>query len=67
MSGFRNLLLCLGVVYMASCASVSLVAPQIDTKTLAKGTTSWDGKKLPVYPAGSPQATILKITIAPHT
>ncbi|WP_236701343.1 cupin domain-containing protein [Thalassomonas viridans] len=34
---------------------------------LTKSTISWDGKTLPGYPAGQPEISILKITIAPGT
>ncbi|SDN86140.1 Cupin domain-containing protein [Desulfonauticus submarinus] len=33
--------------------------------TLAKTSFSWDGSKLPNYPTGQPQITILKISIQP--
>ena len=35
--------------------------------TLAKTTKSWNGKELPKYPEGTPEVTILKITIPPKT
>ena len=33
---------------------------------LAKASTSWDGRRLPDYPKGRPEITILKIVIPPH-
>ena len=39
----------------------------IQTETLIQSTSSWDGIPYISYPAGRPQITILKITIAPHT
>lgn len=33
--------------------------------TLVKSTTSWDGSILPLYPAGTPEISILKITVLP--
>jgi quercetin dioxygenase-like cupin family protein len=39
----------------------------IHTETLIQSTSSWDGRPYTSYPAGRPQITILKITIAPHT
>jgi len=35
----------------------------IQVETLAKGSVSWDGSKLPDYPEGTPEITILRIKI----
>ena len=55
-------------------ASMTLCAAQaehtsspIQTETLIQSTSSWDGTPYVSYPAGRPEITILKITIAPHT
>ena len=40
---------------------------QIQTDILIQSTSSWDGTPYISYPAGRPQITVLKITIAPHT
>jgi quercetin dioxygenase-like cupin family protein len=40
---------------------------KIETETLIQSTSSWDGMPYVSYPAGRPQITILRITIAPHT
>ena len=39
----------------------------IEVKTLVKSTKSWNGAKLPKYPDGTPEETILKIIIPPKT
>lgn len=39
--------------------------PGVASRTLVKSTRSWDGKKLPAYPSGQPEITILRITIPP--
>jgi quercetin dioxygenase-like cupin family protein len=39
----------------------------IQTETLVQSTSSWDGTPYVSYPAGQPQITVLKITIAPRT
>jgi quercetin dioxygenase-like cupin family protein len=39
----------------------------IETETLIQSASSWDGTPYISYPAGRPQITILKITVAPHT
>ena len=36
-------------------------------KVLAKTTRSWNGTRLPHYPSGQPQITILRITVAPRS
>lgn len=40
-------------------------AKAVKTDILSKSTQSWNGKDLPIYPAGAPEITILKITIPP--
>ena len=53
---------------MFSCAAQAEdTSSPIQTKTLIQSTSSWDGGPYISYPAGRPQITILKITIAPHT
>ncbi len=37
----------------------------IVVKSLAQSDSSWDGTRLPHYPKGQPEITILRITIAP--
>ncbi|GIU54191.1 cupin domain-containing protein [Shewanella sp. KT0246] len=46
--------------------SVNAIEPtkDIEVTKLLKATHSWDGKKLPEYPTGQPEITILKISIA---
>jgi quercetin dioxygenase-like cupin family protein len=39
----------------------------IQVETLIQTTSSWDGTPYKSYPAGQPQITILKYTIAPRT
>jgi quercetin dioxygenase-like cupin family protein len=36
-----------------------------EVKVLAKRTSSWNGATLPDYPRGTPEVTILRITVAP--
>lgn len=40
-------------------------ADVIHTDVLAKSTASWDGSKLPSYPEGPPEITILRIKVPP--
>jgi len=42
-----------------------LVEDVVQTDALAKSTLSWDGSRLPDYPKGSPEVTILRIKIPP--
>jgi len=51
-------------------ATVSLAhedQPGIEVELLAKNTVSWDGDELPAYPTGTPEVSILRITIPAHT
>ncbi|MDF1825857.1 MAG: cupin domain-containing protein [Verrucomicrobiales bacterium] len=49
------------------CASPKY-ATSVKSTQLAKSTKSWDGQKLPPYERGTPEVTILRITVPPkHT
>ena len=39
----------------------------VKAETLLRSSTSWDGTPYASYPAGSPELTVLKITIPAHT
>ena len=55
-----------GFLYLALTANVLAVDPNnVTTEILAKTNHSWDGSELTAYPGGSPQVTILRITIPP--
>ena len=41
-------------------------SPSIQKEVLSSGSTSWDGTPYTAYPAGAPELSVLKITIAPH-
>jgi len=41
--------------------------PSVQAETLLRTGSSWDGVAYTAYPAGQPELTVLKITIAPHT
>lgn len=56
--------------YFASICLTGCGSPDhsnIEVVTLAKTTKSWNGASLPKYLDGTPEVTILKITIPPHT
>jgi quercetin dioxygenase-like cupin family protein len=38
----------------------------VQKEVLSSGSTSWDGTPYAAYPAGAPELSVLKITIAPH-
>ncbi|WP_075341217.1 cupin domain-containing protein [Tenacibaculum agarivorans] len=48
-----------------SCHTNKITQTQVTT--LTKTTKSWNGTKLPNYPEGDPEITILKIVIPPKT
>lgn len=63
-------LMVLASLALAACGCVAeenFARSPIQIETLAKSTSSWDGIPYKAYPAGQPQLTVLKITIAPHT
>jgi len=39
----------------------------VQSETLLRTGSSWDGEPYKSYPSGQPELTILKITLAPHT
>ena len=41
--------------------------PAVKTETLLRSSSSWDGATYAPYPAGSPELTVLKITIPANT
>jgi quercetin dioxygenase-like cupin family protein len=47
-------------IFISACANNLL---NVEVKQLAKSTKSWDGDKLPAYPQGQPEVTILRIKI----
>lgn len=64
MKGIQSGLLLLLLFCFACPVSAQDVQP-IQVEELAKTTESWDGNRLPAYPEGQPEITILKISIAP--
>jgi quercetin dioxygenase-like cupin family protein len=40
--------------------------PAVQSQTLLRTGSSWDGEPYEYYPSGQPELTILKITLAPH-
>lgn len=53
--------ICLALLLSTNVAAKDVSA--IQTEVLAKAGASWDGSKLPDYPAGAPEITILRIKI----
>ena len=41
--------------------------PEIQSETLLRSRSSWDGAPYTAYPAGRPELSVLKISIPPHT
>lgn len=60
--------LALGSALLAMAAQVT-AAPQsgVQSSVLLKSQSSWDGTRYQAYPAGSPELTVLKISIPAHT
>lgn len=47
--------------------SHSSSTPAVTVDNLLVSSWSWDGAELPAYPAGRPQLSILRYTLAPHS
>lgn len=58
-------LLCGFLLLLGDCLLAAEPAGGVTAQTLVQSTKSWDGSKLPAYPKGQPEITILKITIPP--
>jgi quercetin dioxygenase-like cupin family protein len=56
-----------GLFFIVMAASYGQNVPKTEVVKLVESSKSWNGAALPSYPAGTPQVTILKITIPPHT
>ena len=41
--------------------------PAVQSQTLLRAGSSWDGEPYKSYPPGQPEVSILRITLAPHT
>jgi len=52
-------------ILLTGCASPPY-ATDIRTVELIKGSQSWNGQPLPAYRTGTPEITILRITVPPH-
>lgn len=68
----RNLMLALataslGVTGTASAAAQSQAVKSAHGDILVQDTKSWNGKSYEAYPGGTPQLTVLKMTIPAHT
>lgn len=50
----------------ASVMAIDSATTNVTTETLLRATTSWNNVPYQAYPAGSPEITILKITIPAH-
>lgn len=57
------LLLSLACLILTGCST----APSVSVETLLKTSQSWEGTRYKSYPAGQPELTVLKITLAPKT
>ncbi len=47
--------------------SYGYAAGNVESVTLAKSDRSWDGSTMPSYSKETPEISVLKITIPPHT
>ena len=55
------------ILTLTVCPAYGREANGIESDTLIKTSTSWNGDSLPAYPQGEPEITILRITIPPKT
>jgi quercetin dioxygenase-like cupin family protein len=59
------------IIGLLACSLSTVTAQQssgpVQIETLTQTTKSWDGTPYKAYPAGQPQISVLKVTLAPHT
>ncbi|MCP5420864.1 MAG: cupin domain-containing protein [Gammaproteobacteria bacterium] len=61
----KTLIQCLLLSFLVTACAVPEYSEHIQSTQLIKTTTSWNGQPLPAYPDGTPEITILRITIPP--
>ena len=47
--------------------SAAYADPSVSAEVLLQSSHSWDGQPYQAYPAGTPELSVVKITIPPHT
>ncbi|GAB6095222.1 hypothetical protein JCM14469_14740 [Desulfatiferula olefinivorans] len=63
----KQAIIVLGLILMLWTQAFALQAGGVTSEVLAKTGQSWDGQALPPYPSGTPEITMLRITIPPGT
>jgi quercetin dioxygenase-like cupin family protein len=61
----KRLMISVFFVLLVSGIAVGENEKPVDVQVLEKTSSSWDGSALPGYPNGTPEVTLLKITIQP--
>jgi quercetin dioxygenase-like cupin family protein len=57
--------ICLTILLSGHASAGEAYGKTVKVEVLAKTSSSWDGSTLPAYPGGTPEVTILRITIPP--
>lgn len=53
------------ILLMSAGPALAYEAGVVQADTLAKSSASWDGSRLPAYPGGTPEISVLRIRIPP--
>jgi quercetin dioxygenase-like cupin family protein len=61
----KQTIMMLWLILVISSQAFALQAGGVTSEVLAKTGQSWDGQTLPSYPSGTPEITMLRITIPP--
>ena len=59
----KNSFLALCLLPLFACVSTDQTNREIKVVEVVKSSNSWNGTKLPLYPQGQPEVTVLRITI----
>jgi len=63
----KNILHGVLLSFLLSSAVIAAETNPVEVELLVKTTSSWDGKKLPKYPKGQPEITVVKVIVPPYT
>ena len=64
---FTQLTLCFSALFLSESLLHAATPSSVKTETLLKSESSWEKTPYIAYPSGTPELSVVKITIPPHT
>jgi hypothetical protein len=62
----KKIICAIWVVFLLSGNALAQDEAAVQVDVLSKSSASWEGSRLPDYPKGTPEVTILRINIPPR-